>query len=546
MKKNIVETLWFRLMLVLSGTALSVLLMQTQSKLSFAITGVLAFGMMIFLVFRTTLPEVLFRGRDPLTCVIAGVIGCLEVYYAKSTFYTCCWRWIEKLLSMLHLPGQAMLLRLTPWVVALLALPMVFGFLLWFVDFIRGQAVDFWKKIDFYEQMYLLCAGVLFAALIGFTYTCTEAFYGAHINGSWFNFDLIYSADSGYLVNQDVFRNIGAEQNDLRQPLYGVFAMPFATVAWLISRPLFFVPNSYVLVLQVLEMLLFLAAVVLLSRMMKLQDVEKILFLVLLSVTYPVLIFSLTAEQYLLAVFYLILMIYLQDEKTQGSVCYIGATGSMLTTGIFFPLITWDRNFGKFVKNTLKLCAMFFGVMILSGRLTTFLDVGTYIEGYAPYAGGDVELADKLRQYVNFVGCSFLAPASRVDFETYRHVSWQMVPVTGWRFAGILVMVCAALGVIVSRKERFSRICGAWMAFSLLLLGIVGWGTIDNGLMLYTLYFGWAFVAMCFRFAEHVLREHRGIKIAILLGVIAITVVWNITALKQVLVFATQFFPALR
>lgn len=532
--------------MVLSGTALSVLLMQTESKLSFAITGVLALGVMLFFVFRTKLLATLFCGRTTYVCVIAGVVACLEVYYAKSTFYTCCWRWMEKLFALLRLPGQGLLLRLAPWVVALLALPAIFGFLLWFVDFIREQAVDFWEKTDFYEQMFLLCAGVLFAVIIVFGYTCTEAFYGAHINGSYYNFDLVYSADSGYLVNQDVFRNIGAEQNDLRQPLYGVFAMPFATVAWLISRPLFFVPNSYILVLQVLEMLLFLVAVVLISRMMKLQSVEKCLFLVLLSVTYPVLIFSLTAEQYLLAVFYLILMIYLQEEKTRGGICYIGATGSMLTTGIFFPLITWDWNFGKFVKNTLKLCGMFFAVMILSGRLTTFLDVGTYIEGYAPYAGGDVDFLDKLRQYVNFVGCSFLAPASRVDFETYRHVSWQMVPVTGWRFAGILVMICAVLGVIVSRKDRFSRICGAWMAFSLLLLGIVGWGTIDNGLMLYTLYFGWAFVAMCFRLVEHVLREHRIGKIAVLSGIIAVTVVWNITALKQVLVFATQFFPALR
>lgn len=546
MKKNVVETVWFRLCMVLSGTALSVLLMQTESKLSFAVTGLLALGLMLFLAFRTSLLSTLFQGREPLVCVIAGVISCAEVYYAKSTFYTCCWRWMEKLFALLRLPGQGLLLRLAPWVVALLALPMAFGFLLWFTAFIREQAVDFWKKSDFYEQMYLLCAGVLFTVIIGFTYTCTEAFYGAHINGSWFNFDLIYSADSGYLVHQDVFRNIGAEQNDLRQPLYGVFAMPFATVAWLLSRLLFFVPNSYVLVLQVLEMLLFLTAVVLLSRMMKLESVEKCLFLVLISVTYPVLIFSLTAEQYLLAVFYLILMIYLQEEKTWGSICYIGATGSMLTTGIFFPLITWDRKFSKFVMNTLKLCGMFFGVMILSGRLTTFLDVGSYIEGYAPYAGGDVALLDKLRQYVNFVGCSFLAPDSHVDFETYSHVSWQMMPVTGWRFVGICVMVCAALGVIVSRKDRFSRICGAWMAFSLVLLGLVGWGTIDNGLMLYTLYFGWAFVAMCFRLADRLLGHHRPAKIVLLLCIIGVTVVWNTTALKQVLVFATQFFPALR
>ena len=84
------------------------------------------------------------------------------------------------------------------------------------------------------------------------------------------------------------------------------------------------------------------------------------------------------------------------------------------------------------------------------------------------------------------------------------------------------------------------------MAFSLLLLGIVGWGTIDNGLMLYTLYFGWAFVAMAFQLGDWLLHRWQIVEIVFFLGLILFVGLRNVTSLKAALVFATQFFPALR
>lgn len=546
MEKKWTDSLWLKIIMVLSGGAYAVLLMQTKSEVSFAVTGVLALGLMCYLVLRTEFLNHLFRNRGWKMTLVAAVLAVAALYTAKSTFYTNCCGWLTKVYAFLHLPAQSLLLRLTPWGVALCAGPMCFGYFLWFVGFFCDLGKRFFEESDFIERMYLLWAGIFFAALIYMTFMCTQAFYGAHVNGEWYNFDLIYSADSGYLVHEDVFRNVGASQNDLRQPLYGVFSMPFALLAWLISKVLFFLPQAYVTVLQIIQMFLYLVAVVLISRMMGTKGPEKVLFLLLMSFTYPVLIFSLTSEQYLMAVFYLVLMIYLRQEKENSSFFYIASTGSMLTTGIFFPLATWDKKFKTFVINTVKLCAAFFGFMILSGRLTTFLDIGSYIAGYAPYVGGDVAPLSKLMQYVNFVGSCFVAPASRVDFETYSHVSWQMVPVTAWRGLGILVLLGAILGVLCRSKAAFSRICGVWIGFSFLLLGVIGWGTIDNGLMLYTLYFGWAYVAMCFQFVDRVLSWDLGIKMAVMVGLIAVILMMNVLALRDVLVFATQFFPALR
>ena len=120
-----------------------------------------------------------------------------------------------------------------------------------------------------------------------------------------------------------------------------------------------------------------------------------------------------------------------------------------------------------------------------------------------------------------------------------------MLPVTGWSKVGLAVIALAAAGVLVSRKDRFSRICAVWMGFSLVLLGLVGWGTIDNGLMLYTLYFGWAFAAMIYRFLDWALGRVRPLKLAVIMGLILALGFCNVNMLRGVLVFGTQFFPAL-
>lgn len=546
MEKKIEKSLWLRLLMILSGGAYCILLMQTKSELSFALTAASAVGVMVFLVYRTPFLKEIFKPVPQWVPPVGAVLSLAALYTAKSTFYTCCNGWITKVYAFLNLPAQSLLLRLTPWVVALCALPMCYGFFRWFVGatFFFGKRL--WETSDFIERMFLLWAGIFFAALIYMSFMCTQAFYGAYVNGSWFNFDLIYSSDSGYLVHEDVFRNVGASQNDLRQPLYGVFSMPFAQVAWIISKILFFMPHAYVTVLQIIQMFLYLVAMVLLSRMLEVKGAEKLLFLLLLSSTYPVLIFALSSEQYLMAVFYLVLLLYLRKDKMEASFFYVASTGSMLTTGILFPLVTWDKSIRRFAINTLKLCGAFFAVMILSGRLTTFLDIGTYIAGYAPYVGGDVAPLSKLMQFVNFAASCIVAPPSHVDFETYSHVSWQMYPVTSWRMFGFLVLGVALLGVLVRPKAEFSQICGVWIVFSFLLLGVIGWGTIDNGLMLYTLYFGWAYAAMGFQFVDRVLEKHRTAKIVVLLIIIGLLLMINVPALRDVLVFATQFFPALR
>ena len=536
---------WLRGLFALSGAACTALLMQTVSKLSFGVTLGLSLILLLVFFLKYHLLETLLAPNRLWVRCWAAILALTTAYNVKSSFYTNCSGWIRKLLSLLGLPGQALLLRLAPWAVAAAALPMLFACFLWFTDRIAALGLQLWRDSDFTERFFLLGVGLLFAMMILFSYVCTQAFYGAHLWGRWFNFDLIYSADSGFLVHTDVYRNIGASQNDLRQPLFGLFALPFSQTAWLLSRLLFFLPDMYVTVNQIMQMLLFLVAVVLVARMMGLKGAEKGMFLLLMTVSWPTLIFVLTAEQYLFAVFYLVMMLYLDRESPERDLSYLAATGSMLTTGIWFPLLTWDRDFSRFVKKTLRLCGLFFAVTFICGRLTTFLDIPEYIEGYGAYTGADVAPVQKLMQYVNFVRACLIAPPSGVDNTTYGHLSWQMLPVTSWSLPGLVLIASSAAGLVLSRKDRFGRCCGVWMGFSLLLLGIVGWGTIDNGLSLYTLYFGWAFTAMSFRLLDRLLSRWRGVKLGVMLALILALGAVNIQALRSVLLFGSQFYPAI-
>ena len=540
--------MWYQLGLIISGTMYTALLVNTTSKYNFAAAVLCALIVMCVLVIKFKIDRFISDRRPLPEYILSVVLTLSAVYTAKSSFYSCCKLWLIKAIKWLGLSGQAgdLMLRLAPWLTAIVALPAALCYMLWFVDFMVRLIRWLWEKSDYIDRMYYISAAILFAMFIVFTYVCTQAFYGAFVNGIRYDYDLIYSADSGNLVSLDVFRNIGAAQNDTRQPLYGLFSMPFAQTAWLLSRALFFWKYSYVTLLQIIQVLLLLMAVILIAMQLEINGIEKALFYVMISFSYPVLIFSLTVEQYLMAIFWLILLVHFRKERPAGDLFYIAATGSLLTTGVLFPLVTWDRKIKNFAFNTIKLCGAFFAVTILCGRLTTLLELPESLSLYSHYSGADVNAISKLMQFVNFSGATLFAPASQFDDFTYQyHVSFQMVPVTTWRISGLLALAAAIAGVILGRKKYFSKVCGAWILFSFILLGIIGWGTIDNGLFLYALYFGWAYIAMVFQAIHITLAKVRPVKITVLSVLILLMIMVNISTLREAIVFATQFYPNL-
>ena len=98
---------------------------------------------------------------------------------------------------------------------------------------------------------------------------------------------------------------------------------------------------------------------------------------------------------------------------------------------------------------------------------------------------------------------------------------------------------------MIHRKDKTVRIAGAWAGFSMLLLLIVGWGAPENGMILYTLYFGWAFMVLLFRLVEGLAVKT---KLPFLTPLVSCTIVallgWlNLCGIGKLLAFAITNYP---
>ena len=85
---------WFRLAMVCSGTACTILLMQTSFKWSFCITAALSLALLVFLVFRVNLAERLLASRPLWACMVAR---CAFLGFPRLSSGSCpgswrCWR----------------------------------------------------------------------------------------------------------------------------------------------------------------------------------------------------------------------------------------------------------------------------------------------------------------------------------------------------------------------------------------------------------------------------------------------------------------------
>ena len=77
-----------------------------------------------------------------------------------------------------------------------------------------------------------------------------------------------------------------------------------------------------------------------------------------------------------------------------------------------------------------------------------------------------------------------------------------------------------------------------------MLLGL-GWGTKENGLILYALYFGWAFLVLLFQLIEKV-ESKLNLKFlvpVVTIVVVVVLLVVNIPAIIEMVNFAITYYP---
>ena len=424
----------------------------------------------------------------------------------------------------------------------LLSLYALYSFYYYFISRLLPKAISFFTDLEKCEKYYLIIATSILGLCIILIYSLTNVFYAAKINGEIQTFDVIYSSDTGAHAVLNDYLNVNAVENDLRQPLFAVFSFPFAIVAYMIGNLFNSFGNGYFILVAIIQAFLMNVCCIMLGRMLNLKDIQKTLFLIFYTVTYPFILFVFNLEQYAFGLFWMFCFIYSYFNNQKGNKFYfIASIGSLLTNGFFFPLLTTGKKIKQWFMDFVPTLFTFISGIIVFGQFPVLLNIFTGTSHLSNYISGKIEF-NTFCQYSNFVKNCFIAPIRTITEERLGHISFQIAPVTALSIIGIILFILVIIGFIINRKDKFAKICMAWVTFSIILLIALGYGTRENGLILYSLYFNWAFVSLIFLLFKKLLQNKPKLFIALIVILIVILLIVNIKGLLDLLQFGLQYF----
>ena len=308
-KGNLLENRWTRWTFILSCTALVVLIPAGNVSLKAQVIGLIAaFLAAALLTCRFSFLNKVFESVVRWQITLASVFALVAAFNFYNGF---CWAFHYGV-KLGVLPQKfetfSVLVYVIAGCMATAAVPAAFVFLYAFISRFVPIIQDGIKESDLVEKSYFVIGGLLLTVLLIVFYNMTTVFCGVSVgprsdvektgfmNSSllemqycyladrdlivkqnyWITIyagtnDCLYLADSGLLCVQNCWMNINAGQNDLRQMLFGVYAMPFAIAALLLSYVFFFIPNSYLICLGIVQVGLVLTSALLIGRMLHLN-----------------------------------------------------------------------------------------------------------------------------------------------------------------------------------------------------------------------------------------------------------------------------------
>lgn len=377
-----------------------------------------------------------------------------------------------------------------------------------------------------------------------FAFSKSNAFYGGKNP-----FDIIYTSDSPMLVYANAYFRLWHGENDLRQPLFAVFAAPFTGAAYFIGRLLPFSSYSWQLWVDISQIILLFFAIYLLTRLLELSLFQRVCFMIFSCCGYTYLLFSIMMEQYIVAYFWLILLLYCLKKKYNSRDTFlIGAGGSLLTSLVTLPFFTSSnplRSNKKWLKEIVCKGEAFIVCMLIFGRFDILCNLSEKLDFLNSFTGARVLFADKVKQFLSFVANCYFAPNAGINHTFQKYITWQLNPVTGICWAGVLLCLLCFASAIVNRHKKSTQIAAGWALFSVVILLILGWGSQENGMILYSLYFGWAFIVLIFQLAARVDQRIGKPVFVLCLTLFGVGTVLckNIPAICDLINFAASYYP---
>ncbi len=102
---------------------------------------------------------------------------------------------------------------------------------------------------------------------------------------------------------------------------------------------------------------------------------------------------------------------------------------------------------------------------------------------------------NKLIQFLHFVYATIFPAQTYYENGVVLQVRPESVSQSLLIAAGILLTL-ALIGFLTFWNRRFAQLAVLWVAFSLFLMAVMGWGGRENGMVLYTSYFAWAYIPL--------------------------------------------------
>lgn len=429
---------------------------------------------------------------------------------------------------------------------ALLAIPFIYICLLVFWNnMIRLiKSIKLLDTITNIEKIIYSILIVVTISLVVYIFLRTQAFYGTKY---WY--DIIYTSDSPVLVKGNVYMILTHQENDLRQPLFAIFTAPFVSIPYLLGKIAGGSLLTQAIMLNIAQIMMLFTANFMLTRIMKLNSKKRICFMILASCTYTQLLFCLMMEQYISAYFWVVFtMLLISERKSSERIGLWGASGTLLTSIILLPFMSKKNPFKEFkswIVDLIKYGLEFIAVIIAFCRFDVFYNLIPKITQLSNYTGQNISFVNKVYQYTEFVSSCFLAPNALVDTSYFGHASWRLDIPAGINLVGIIIMILVFVSAIYNRHKSSSLLSIGWVGFSVIMLLGLGWGTVENGLILYALYFSWAFLILLFQLIEKIedtLNFHFLVPLLTCITVVSLLYI-NIQSIIKMVNFAITYFP---
>jgi len=492
------------------------------------------FALMIYAVAATQCPSAAYLKEDPIGWRIFYLVTAAGICWSSQLYFYKIWsvQWVSVLVSVGALPF------LYVWTAAT-----------WRILRKQIGQMKLFSEFGKVERIIYAIAFLALCALAVFAFTRSVAFYGLEIR-----YDIVYTSDSTDHFRDGVYTSLWQAHNCIKQPMFTLFAAPLSGAAFFIGKILGLPAVWCALLIDFSQIALLMCCVFLLAKMLHLASYKRMCFVLAFLSGYTTLLFAIMLEQFVVSLFWLLILLWqIAEEKQPDPFVFAASGGTIVTNLVCTPLLSahaFTRNLAAWIKDMCRYAGFFVVAWVGSGRIVTLLNLASGVGSeLTAFGGGSLTLYERISQYTAFIKNYFLIPlAGPVELTQYGQTweGWQLLPVTEIQIAGAVIFILALLSVWINRHKRSSLLAGCWVLFSAFALGLLGWGSVENGMILYSLYFGWPFATLLFQLVES-LEERLRLRFllpTVCIGYAAVALLCNLPALCRMIEFLAFTYPA--